>query len=51
MQKKSNSNSKRDPPVFQNQSYDNFKQRKIRSLYGKRVTMQINENEFSERDN
>ena len=29
-------------------SYDNFKLRKIRALYGKRVTMQINENEIIE---
>jgi len=31
-------------------SYDNFKHRKIRALYGKRATMQINEHEFSEKE-
>lgn len=32
-------------------SYDSFKLRKIRALYGKRVTMQINEQVFSHKDN
>ena len=31
-------------------SYDNFKLRKIRALYGKRVTMQINEIDSAEEE-